>query len=93
MLDDPAHTVRDVAFSVAPARKGFLLRDDKWAYIQYGEDAAGGIELFDVVKDPGQFDNLANKPRFASVVASHQVQLADKLKQVRDNDLDRPASR
>ena len=24
-----------------------LLRDDRWAYIQYGEDAAGGIELFD----------------------------------------------
>ncbi len=91
MLDDPAHTVRDMAFSVAPARKGFLLREDKWSYIQYGENAAGGIELFDMEKDPGQFDNLAAKPRFASVVARYQAQLAEKLKQVRDNDLERPA--
>ena len=36
--------VGSVAFSVAPMRKGFLLREHKYAYIQYGEDAAGGIE-------------------------------------------------
>ena len=34
--------VRDAAFSVAPSRKGFLLRERDYAYIQYGEDAAGG---------------------------------------------------
>ena len=48
MFDDPTHQVRDAAFSVAPSSKGFLLREDKWAYIQYGEDASQGIELFDM---------------------------------------------
>ena len=93
MLDDPAHTVREAAFSVAPMRKGFLLREDKWAYIQYGEDAAAGIELFDMEQDPGQFNNLASSPRFAKTVMRYRVKLADKLNQVRDHDLDRPASR
>src|SRR4029079_14332497 len=59
MLDDPNYAVRDTVFSVAPSRKGFLLREDKWAYIQYNEDASGGIELFDMVKDPKQYTNLA----------------------------------
>ena len=51
MLDDPKHEVRDAAFSVAPMRKGFLLREHRYAYIQYGEDASGGIELFDTEID------------------------------------------
>ena len=38
LLDEPAHEVRDTAFSVAPMRKGFLLREERYAYIQYGED-------------------------------------------------------
>src|SRR5688572_918599 len=55
LLDDPKREVRDAAFSVNPAGKGFLLREDKWSYIQYGEDAVGGVELFDVTKDPKQY--------------------------------------
>ena len=33
MLDDPTHKVRDADFSVAPSRKGFLLREKNWSYI------------------------------------------------------------
>lgn len=33
--------------------EGFLLRTADYAYIKYGEDAAKGIELFDVRVDPG----------------------------------------
>jgi iduronate 2-sulfatase len=73
MFDDPTQQVRDAAFSVAPSSKGFLLREDKWAYIQYAEDASQGIELFDTVKDPKQFTNLAAKPEFADVVTGCQV--------------------
>ena len=87
MLDDPAHEVRDAAFSVAPMRKGFLLREDRWAYIQYGETAKGGIELFDVKKDPGQFTNLAGKPKHQKQVERLKGKLAAKLEAVRDNDL------
>lgn len=87
LLQDPTATVREAAFSVAPMRKGFLLRDDKWAYIQYGEKAERGIELFDVVKDPNQFTNLAKNPEFAAVVESFRERMTKQLVTVRDNDL------
>jgi iduronate 2-sulfatase len=87
LLDEPAGAVRDTIFSVAPMREGFLLRDDHWAYLQYGEDAAQGIELFDVVQDPKQFTNLATKPEYAAVVKRFREQLAAKLRAVRSNDL------
>jgi len=88
MMDDPARSVRDSAFSVAPSRKGFLLREDDWAYIQYKEDASGGIELFDTQQDPQQFTNLAALPKYAKVVAEFRKKLAAKLSVVRNNDLD-----
>lgn len=87
MLDDPTMTVRDAAFSVAPMREGFLLREDRWAYIQYREDASAGIELFDVEADPKQYTNLADDPKYANVVTRFQQQLATKLKEIRTNDL------
>lgn len=91
MLDDPTHEVRDAAFSVAPMRKGFLLRERKYAYIQYGEDASGGIELFDMVRDPKQFTNLAKNDKYRQVVQQFKQKMTEKLKDVRDNDL--PASK
>jgi iduronate 2-sulfatase len=87
IFDHPTHRVRDAAFSVAPSSKGFLLRTDQWAYIQYGEDAAGGIELFDAVRDPKQYTNLATKPEFAPVVAEFKSRMTAKLREVRTNDL------
>ena len=87
MLDDPGHQVRDAAFSVAPMRKGFLLREDRWAFIQYGEDAAGGMELFDMHSDPQQFHNLANASQHQSRVSQFQQKLKAKLRAVRSNDL------
>jgi len=91
MFDDPTYEVRDAAFSVAPMREGFLLREDKWAYIQYKEDASDGIELFDVENDPQQFHNLAGLPDHESQVKRLQRKLATKLRDIRDNDLDSPA--
>jgi iduronate 2-sulfatase len=90
LLDEPTHQVRDAAFSVAPSSKGFLLREDQWAYIQYAEDASGGIELFDMVNDPKQYTNLAGKPEYSQVVDSFQAKLAAKLTAIRNNDLARP---
>ena len=83
MLDDPSYEVRDAAFSVAPMRKGFLLREKDWSYIQYGENASAGIELFDVVNDPEQFTNLAGDPAYASVVARLKEKMAAKLRALR----------
>ena len=87
MLDNPEIEVRDAAFSVAPMRKGFLLREKRWAFIQYGEDASLGMELFDTVVDPLQFDNLAGSDDYEAVVERMQSKLAEKLSEVRANDL------
>jgi iduronate 2-sulfatase len=87
MLDNPATEVRDAAFSVAPARKGFLLREDRYAYIQYKEDASAGIELFDTEKDPLQYTNLAEQPEHKPLVDHFKAKLAAKLADLRNNDL------
>lgn len=87
LLTSPNETVRKAAFSVAPMRKGFLLREDRWSYIQYGEDASGGIELFDTEGDPEQFHNLADAPEHLATVQRLQQDLKTKLIEIRDNDL------
>ena len=89
LLDDPELQVRDAAFSVAPMRKGFLIREEKYAFIQYKEDASGGIELFDCQQDPQQFTNLADSSEHQSIVTDFRAKLADKLNAVRTNDLDK----
>ncbi len=87
LLDDPKKEVREAAFSVAPMRRGFLLREDKWAYIQYEEDASKGIELFDMELDPKQYTNLAENPEYRTVVENFKSQLAAKLEELGENDL------
>ena len=89
MIQDPEHKVRTTAFSVAPMRKGFLLRDDQCAYIQYGEDAERGIELFYMKADLKQYTNLAKNPVHQKTVTQFKTRLAAKLKSLRDNDLRR----
>lgn len=90
LLDDPRRKVRDTTFTVDGRNNAFLLREEKWACIQYGEDAAKGIELFDMEKDPRQFTNLASSPGHQVIVAGFKAKLAAKLKEVRANDLGRP---
>lgn len=92
LLDDPRQTVRESVLCVAPMRNGFLLREDRWAYIQYGEDAAGGVELFDVARDPHQFTNLARQAEYAAAVKAFQEKLAARLAAVRACDLAAPAT-
>lgn len=87
-LDNPDHKVRDMAFSVTQNGKTFLLRTEKWAFIQYGEDASFGVELFDMEKDPGQYTNLAMLPEYTEEVKDFQEKLRLKLNEVRANDLE-----
>ena len=86
-LDDPTYEVRDMAFSVSQGGKSFLLRTEKWAYIQYDEDASSGVELFDMENDPKQFTNLAKNDAYSDIVLDFQAKLKKKLKDVRKNDL------
>ena len=85
MLSDPTIQVRKTAFTVNG--RGFLLRNQDWAFIQYAEDASKGIELFDMHKDPLQYTNLASDPKYAKVVTQFKTELKAKLAAVRNNDL------
>ncbi|MGV8963669.1 MAG: sulfatase [Candidatus Saccharimonadaceae bacterium] len=88
-LDNPNAKVRDAAFSVSSHAgiMSFLLRTNKWAYIQYGEDAKSGVELYDMEYDEKQYNNLAENPKFQDIVQEFQMKLKNKLIEVRDNDL------
>ena len=86
-IENPNYEVRKMAFSVSQGGKTFLLRTEKWAYIQYDEDAASGMELFDMENDPKQFTNLAGKAAYAKTVSFFQKELRKKLTEVRINDL------
>lgn len=60
----------DVAWD-RPARTTFqfnnhAVRTEKWRYIRYHD---GGEELYDEVKDPLEWTNLARKPEFAAIKA------------------------
>lgn len=84
-LTDPSHSVRDAAFCVN--YKSYLLRTDRWAFIQHGKTGELGMQLYDMHNDPGQYTNLAKDPDHADVISEFQQRLAVKLAEVRDNDL------
>ena len=86
-IDNPDFKIRDIAFSVSQGGKSFLLRTEKWAYIQYDEDAGSGIELYDMIKDPKQFTNLAGLSEYSGLVNSFKEKLKNKLNAIRTNDL------
>lgn len=88
LLDDPTKQVCETAFSVSyEGRKALLLRDERWAYIQYNEDASAGTVLYDMHKDPKQYVNLANSPEHAEIVAAFKAKMNAKFAAVRTNDL------
>jgi iduronate 2-sulfatase len=88
-IENPDYKVRDMAFSITPRRGDidFMLRSDKWAYIQYDEDTKSGMELFDMEYDPKQYNNLAHNPKYEEIVLDFQEKLKNKLRVIRDNDL------
>ena len=77
----------DTVFSVAGTSKGLMLRDDRWVFIQYGEDAKGGIELFNMQNDPRQFNNLVKSLDHISRVEEWKTKITEKLAAVRTHDL------
>lgn len=55
VLTDPAASVRGAALCVR-GQDSYLLRTEDWAYLRYGD---GSTELYDMQRDPSQFENLA----------------------------------
>jgi len=87
LLSNPELTVRDMAFTVSLKGSAFLCRTDKWAYIQYGEDASNGLELYNMEVDPKQYTNLAYDNNYKNIVSEFQQRLSIKLAAIRDNDI------
>lgn len=86
-LGNPKKKVRDFAFAVSQGGKSFLIRTDKFAFIQYDGDASAGMELYDMKKDPEQFTNLASDPSYKAIIVDFQNKLGQKLKEIKTNDL------
>ncbi|GMQ30588.1 sulfatase [Algoriphagus confluentis] len=87
ILQGKKEAVRDFAFSVTQGGDTYLIRTDRWAYIQYGKEGENGLELFDMYQDPGQFTNLASLDSFQAVVKEMQRLLTQKIAEVQQNDL------
>lgn len=87
ILKNPPHKIRDFAFSVTHGGNSYLIRTDRWAYIQYGKNAEEGLELFDMHQDPGQFQNLAKLDYYQPIVTELKDLLQKKLHEIQQNDL------
>lgn len=44
------------------------IRSERWRYIRYAD---GSEELYDMLQDPNEWNNLAADPQFAAVIAEH----------------------
>ena len=86
-LDNPEHEVRDMVFTVTQGGRSFLLRNRDWAFMSYNEDGSLGYELFDMKKDPHQMTNLAERPEHKETLNEFKNLLAEKLKNIRNNDI------
>ena len=45
------------------------IRSERWRYIRYAD---GSEELYDMIADPNEWHNLANKPENAAIIAEHK---------------------
>ena len=80
LLDRPSKSWRGTAFTqvLRPGDgipvMGASIRTDRWRYTEWNEGEQG-IELYDHSNDPGEFDNLASKPKFAGIISDLRKKL------------------
>lgn len=78
VLADPEQTVHQEVYCTN--KKGHLLRTARWAYLSWRD---GTAELYDMVKDPRQFTNLAEQKQYAPAVAELSKRLREKLETIK----------
>ena len=71
-------SVREAALCVL-RKDSFMLRTEKWALLQYGDKGQKGYELYNMIKDPKQYTNLAKNPEYATALKTMKKALQDKL--------------
>lgn len=50
------------------------IRSERWRYIRYAD---GSEELYDMIQDPHEWNNIADKPEHANIIAAHRKWLPD----------------
>ena len=79
IISNNKKSVRDAALCVL-RKDCYMLRTEKWALMQYGNKGEKGYELYDMVKDPKQYTNLAKNPEYKTALKDMQKLLQAKLK-------------
>jgi arylsulfatase A-like enzyme len=72
VLDEPARTVRESAFT--QAWDGYSVRTDRWRYVEWDEGRKGR-QLYDMANDPHEMRDLASEPQHSEMVADLSARL------------------
>ena len=82
ILKNPESTVRDTALSLHNEghvkKKGAGIRSSEWTYMNFGDN---GEVLYDMVKDPHQYTNVIDDPKYAATVRTARLQLENRLEE------------
>ena len=68
LLENP-EAPRTVPAITTQGEGNHSIRSERYRYIRYGD---GSEELYDMAQDPNEWDNLADEPEYAAVLAQHR---------------------
>ena len=71
ILDDPLSSVKEAAYTQVtrgPNAMGRSVRTPRWRYTEWAH-GKHGVELYDHLKDPGEYYNLGDNPEYTNVVS------------------------
>lgn len=82
LLADPAAKWNHAAFTETHFREasGRSIRTSRWRCIEWGDNGAKGVELYDEQSDPQELNNLANDPQHTDRIARLRKRIADHWK-------------
>jgi iduronate 2-sulfatase len=78
LFTDPSGPGKETAYTVVSRgpQLGRSIRTSQWRYAEWGE--SGGVELYDLKRDPREYTNLASDPKHQEIVAQMRKRLAER---------------
>lgn len=80
VLANPSEPWEEVAYTQVTRGKkmmGYSVVDQRWRFVQWGEDGEGGYELYDLSKDHKNYYNLAENPEYKKIRKKMEKLLGD----------------